>query len=59
MDAGSPALLNVLKVLDLPEAVGLLAPRPVVVLTTPGAWATRLEAIYRAANASDHLELRD
>jgi hypothetical protein len=32
MDEGRPALLNVLRVCDIAEAIGLLAPRPVTVI---------------------------
>jgi len=51
-DAG-PYFLSVMRVLDIPDALGLLAPRPLTLRTpTPAAFA-RTAAYYRAAGAAD------
>jgi hypothetical protein len=55
MEAAAPALLNVLKVLDIPEAVGLVAPRPVTLLGG-GEWTSRSKAIYEAAGVKGRLD---
>ena len=44
-----PILLNVLRVLDIPEALGLLAPRPVRVYTGRPEAFERTASIHRAA----------
>ena len=51
MEQGAPVLLNVLRVCDVPEALGLVAPRPVKLLDSQG--METAEAIYRAAGAAD------
>jgi dienelactone hydrolase len=53
-----PALLNVMRVMDIPEAMGCLAPRQ---LTLTGAWDSafdRAAAIYRLAGAADRFARR-
>lgn len=58
MDKGAPALLNVLRVLDVPDALGMLAPRP---LTLRGGGATLREKVartYNSAGAADQLHSR-
>jgi hypothetical protein len=42
-----PIFLNVLRVLDVPEAFGLLAPRPLTISTSQSSSFDRTEAIYR------------
>lgn len=54
MDADAPQFLNVLRVLDVPEALGLLAPRPLT-LSGNAAVRDRVAAIYAAAGARDSL----
>jgi dienelactone hydrolase len=51
MENAAPALLNVLRVCDLPEAIGMLAPRPVELLGAPTELAKRAGDCYRAAGA--------
>jgi hypothetical protein len=58
MADGAPTLLKVLRVCDVPEAVGLLAPRPVTVLGQTQGWSNRTAAIYRAAGAPDKFIVR-
>jgi dienelactone hydrolase len=53
MDDSAPALLNVLRVCDIPEAVGMLAPRPVKVVEPPRAWRDEPARIYQSAGASE------
>lgn len=55
MDSEAPALLNVLRVLDLPHAVGMVAPRPVTLAAEGAVWAEVTAPIYQAAGAGDGL----
>lgn len=50
MDA--PALLNVLRVCDIPQAVGMLAPRPVWIYGMPADWHDAPGRIFKAAGAT-------
>ncbi|MBI4601359.1 MAG: prolyl oligopeptidase family serine peptidase [Planctomycetes bacterium] len=56
--AGGPAILNVLRVLDIPEAFGLLAPRRLTLRGTDPADFRGTAEIYERAGARDALELR-
>jgi hypothetical protein len=58
MADGAPALLNVLRVCDIPEALGLVAPRPITLLGGAPDWTQRTAALYRSAGAADKLLLR-
>ncbi len=58
MDDAAPMLLNALRVCDVAEIMGMLAPRPLTFAGGGGALAGRVEAIYRAAGAQDKLDLR-
>jgi hypothetical protein len=51
-----PPLLNVLRVLDIPEAMGCLAPRRLTLLGARDAAFDRTAAIYRLAGAADRFE---
>jgi dienelactone hydrolase len=55
MDSAAPALLNVLRVCDIPEALGMVAPRPVTLASREYRPLERVKQIYRAAGAADHL----
>jgi hypothetical protein len=48
-----PALLKVLRVLDIPEALGCLAPRPLTLIGAQDAAFDRTTEIYRLAGAAD------
>jgi hypothetical protein len=48
--------LNVLRVLDIPEAMGCLAPRRLTLLGARDAAFDRTAAIYRLAGAADRFE---
>ena len=52
MEADAPALLNVLRVCDIPEVLGMLAPRPVVVYAAPSPLLDKTAAIFQAAGAA-------
>jgi dienelactone hydrolase len=54
--AFGPALLNVLRVLDIPEALGCLAPRPLALVNAAHPAFDRTAAIYKAAGAAERLE---
>jgi hypothetical protein len=58
MDDSAPALLNVLRVCDIAEAVGMLAPRPVSIVSDLPAWRDITQKIYSAAGAPEKLSLR-
>jgi dienelactone hydrolase len=51
MEPGAPALLNVLRVCDVPDVLGMLAPRPLVVYADRSPGLDKAEAIYTAAGA--------
>ncbi|HEV2668602.1 MAG TPA: hypothetical protein VG324_27040, partial [Blastocatellia bacterium] len=54
-----PALLNVLRVMDIPEALGCLAPRQLTLIGANDSAFDRTAAIYRLAGAADQLERRN
>jgi cephalosporin-C deacetylase-like acetyl esterase len=51
-----PHFLGVLRVLDIPEALGLLAPTPLTIVGGLDPAFDRTEAIYRLAGAADKLK---
>ena len=55
-EAYGPALMNVLRVLDIPEALGCLAPRRLRLFGATDAAFDRTDALYRLAGAADRLE---
>ncbi|MFO1497712.1 MAG: hypothetical protein U1G07_04845 [Verrucomicrobiota bacterium] len=57
-DPGAPALLNVLRVCDLPQALGMIAPRPVTLAGEPSSLSETVASIYRAAGAADRFQLQ-
>ncbi len=52
MDGAAPPLLNVLRVCDIPDVLGMLAPRPLVVYAPRAATLDKVAAIYKAAGAA-------
>jgi len=54
----APQFLNVLRVCDIPDALGLIAPRPLMVVGSVGEGLTKTKDIYTAAGASDGLTMR-
>ena len=55
--AEGPAFLNVLKVLDIPEALGLLAPRTLTLVNAADTPFERTRAIYESTGAGNNLHL--
>src|SRR5207249_12022013 len=51
-----PIFLNVLRVLDIPEALGMLAPTPLTLVNAKDRAFDRTEQIYRLAGAADKLK---
>jgi cephalosporin-C deacetylase-like acetyl esterase len=51
-----PIFLNVLRVLDIPEALGLLAPRKLTLINAKDKAFDRTEQIYMIAGAADQLQ---
>jgi hypothetical protein len=49
MEADAPSLLNVLRVCDIPDVLGMLAPRPLVVYSDRSQELDKVTAIYKAA----------
>lgn len=52
-----PIFLNVLRVLDIPEALGLLAPRPLTISTDKADAWTRTKACYQARGGGEALRI--
>jgi len=53
--AEGPAFLNVLRVLDIPDALGLLAPRRLTLVNADDSLFERTRAIYESAGAGDNV----
>lgn len=51
-----PHFLNVLRVLDIPDALGLLAPRPLTIIGGKDKAFDRTAEIYKLAGAADKLK---
>ncbi len=58
MDNAAPQFLNVLRVCDIPDALGLLAPRSVTLIGSDNAAWQKTAAIYAAAHAAAQLRFR-
>ena len=58
MQDGSPQLLSVLRVCDVPDVLGMLAPRPLTVCGTAREQLEKVSAIYAAAGSSAKLVVR-
>ena len=56
-DAGSPRLLGVLRSLDIPEVLGALAPRPLVIEGIEDEPARIVKAVFEAAKAGSKLRI--
>ena len=59
MDSSAPVLIGALRVLDIPQGVGFLAPRPVTLVGTPPEFRETVTGFYRSAAAGDKIVLRD
>jgi pimeloyl-ACP methyl ester carboxylesterase len=58
METDAPQLLNILRVCDVAEALGMLAPRPLQLLGAGESLSAKVKACYAAADASGGLETR-
>jgi dienelactone hydrolase len=56
-DSAAPQFLNILRVADVPELLGLLSPRPLMVVSEDERFQ-RTSAIYEAAGAAEKLTVR-
>src|SRR5262245_5333727 len=57
MDPAAPQFLHILPVADVPELMGLVAPRPLTVVSDDRRWQ-RTADIYRAAGSAEKLTIR-
>lgn len=53
MTPGAPQFLNVLRVCDVADVLGMVAPRPLLIRQAPEATVAKNRAIYEAAGAKD------
>lgn len=58
MDDEAPQFLNVLRVCDIPDILGMLAPRPLSVFGTDGDALGKVAEIYSAAGVAKNLDVR-
>ena len=58
MQPDSPPLLNVLRVCDVPEVLGMLAPRPLTIYSPDIKRWEKVQTIYRSAGAGSHVVCR-
>jgi dienelactone hydrolase len=59
MDNAAPQFLNVLRVCDVPDSFGLIAPRPLTIIGASPETFARTQAAYAAADAKDKLKLQE
>ena len=57
MDTAAPQFLNVLRVCDVPDSLGLLAPRRLTIIGSDAKAFERTAAAYAAADAKDRLKI--
>jgi dienelactone hydrolase len=58
MDNAAPQFLNVLRVCDVPQGLGMLAPRPLNIVSPAAAALSSTRAIYELAGAADQMSFR-
>jgi dienelactone hydrolase len=58
MEPTAPVLLNVLRVCDIPEVLGMVAPRPLTIVGGQEGTTAKVSAEYAAAGAQDRLRHR-
>jgi hypothetical protein len=58
MDSSAPELLNVLRVCDVPGALGLVAPRPLTIIGSSGDQFAGTRAAYEAAGMKERLSFK-
>ena len=57
MDSAAPQFLNVLRVCDIPDVLGMLAPRPLQIRGAEDKGLDKIRAIYRSAESSASLRI--
>ena len=57
MEPDAPQFLNVLRICDIPDALGCLAPKRLTLTRAPVSVAARVKAIYAAAGAAAALKI--
>ncbi len=58
MEPAAPQITNVLRVCDIPEVLGMIAPRPLTIVGGPQDLLTKVTAIYTAAGKPANLSAR-
>ena len=58
MDAAAPQFLNVLRVCDVTDALGLIAPRPLTIVGGDASGYSKTAAAYEAAGAKERLTIK-
>jgi hypothetical protein len=58
MDNNAPQFLNVLRVCDIPDVLGMLAPRSLTVYSKPNEELKKVAEVYTAAGASENFVLK-
>ena len=58
MDAAAPQFLNVLRVCDVPDALGLIAPRTLSIVGSEAGSFSKTTAAYEAAEAKERLTIK-
>jgi hypothetical protein len=58
MDNAAPQFLNVLRVCDVPDLLGMIAPRPLTVAGATDDGLSRTTAVYSSAAAKERLTVR-
>jgi cephalosporin-C deacetylase-like acetyl esterase len=58
MDQGAPQLLNALRICDVPDVLGLIAPRPLDIQQAEAAKLKHVKQAYDAAGASSRLSIK-
>jgi hypothetical protein len=57
MDNAAPQLLNVLRVCDVPDSLGLITPRPLTLIGAKEDDFAATKAAYAAAGAAERLKI--
>lgn len=58
MNSSAPQFLNILRVCDIPDALGMVAPRPLTIVGADSAEFTRTVAAYSAAGVKERITLQ-
>ncbi len=59
MDNSAPPLLGVLRAVDMPQAIGMLAPLPLTLIQAPTGCRQTAADVYRLAGAGGKLSERN